>query len=290
MRTLVVGGTGTVGSEVVRRLVSLGEPVRVASRTAGAGESPTGEPQQAQVDLEQPATLGPALAGCERMVLITPLAPNEAEQGCAAVLAAAEAGVRHVVFMSVQDADQAPHVPHFASKVRIRQALEEAGLPHTVILPNNFFQNDLWFRDAMLQFGVYPQPIGSYGTSRVDVRDIADAIVSCVRDRQHAGRSYTIAGPQALTGEEVAATWTRHLGREIRYAGDDLDAWRVQAQQMLPGWLVDDLLVMYRWFQVRGLVATEQQLSEQETLIGRKPRAFDDFAAEVSAAWRSEAQ
>lgn len=287
MRTLVVGGTGTVGTEVVARLSARGDQVRVGTRTTGR-PLPEGV-QGVEVDLQRPQTLAPALEGCARMVLITPLAPDEAEQGCRAVEAAARAGIEHVVFMSVQDADAAPHVPHFASKVVIRRALEEARLPHTIVLPNNFMQNDLWYRDVLLGYGIYPQPIGGFGVSRVDVRDIADAIVACLGDPRHVGKSYTLAGPEALTGEQVAAEWSRALGREIRYGGDDLQAWAEQARQMLPPWLVDDLVVMYGWFADRGLVASAEDLRIQEQLLGRPARGFDAFVDEIAAVWRASA-
>ncbi len=70
------------------------------------------------------------------------------------------------------------------------QAVREAGIPWVDLAPNSFFQNDLRYRAALLKHGVYPQPIGNQGASRVDVRDIADvAVALLLGDATQAGRS-----------------------------------------------------------------------------------------------------
>ena len=84
-------------------------------------------------------------------------------------------GVKKVVFLSVHRVDEAPHLPHFGAKLPVEAAIRDSGIPWTILRPNNFFQNDLWFKDAMLAYGAYPQPFGGVGLSRVDVRDIAEA-------------------------------------------------------------------------------------------------------------------
>ena len=50
-----------------------------------------------------------------------------------------------------------------------------------------------------------------------------------------------------VTGESTAATWSRHLGCDVRYAGDDLDAWEAQTRKFMPDWAVDDWVIMYRY-------------------------------------------
>ena len=78
-------------------------------------------------------------------------------------------------------------------------ALYEGIISFTILRANNFYQNDIWFKDALLQHGVYPQPIGNAGVSRVDVRDISDAAAIALTTNAHEGEMY-----------ETAAAW---LGR-----------------------------------------------------------------------------
>ncbi len=97
-----------------------------------------------------------------------------------------------------------------------------------------------------------------------------------------------MAGSDPLTGEWTAEIWSDHLGRPVRYIGDDLETWTSQARGMLPDWLVGDLAMMYRHFQEHGLVATEEELAQTRDLLGREPRSFDDFAAETAVRWKTE--
>lgn len=284
---LVIGGTGTVGRELIPRLRKRGVETRVLTRSpekhAVEGVEYVGG------DLEDPESLGPAFDGIERVYLITPLHPTEAALGRAAIHAAREAGVERIVLQTVHRAAQAPHVPHLASKLEMLGAVREAGLPCVELAPSSFLQNDLRYREALLGHGVYPQPIGPVGVSRVDVRDVADAAVVVLLEKGYEGRSLAVVGPEPQTGEGAAAAWSRALGRPVRYIGDDLEAWSTQVRGSLPDWRVGGLVMMYRFFQEKGLRATEAELDEIRRVLGREPRRFDDFAAETAARWRSEA-
>jgi uncharacterized protein YbjT (DUF2867 family) len=286
MSTLVIGGTGNVGGGVVRRLLERGETPRVMTRSPEKFASLPAGCEVVVGDLTRPETLPPALAGVERLVLITALSPTEAEEGSAAVAAARKAGVRLVVFLSVHDVESCPEAPHFKSKIDIEKQIVASGIPSVVVMPNNFYQNDLFYQQALTEYGVYPQPLGPLGTSRVDVRDITEAIVTALSDPGHEGQRYPLVGPDVLTGPETTAIWSRHLGREVRYGSDDLVAWAAQSRAYMPEWLVDDLVIMYRHFQNHGLRASAADFAQQARILGHPPRRFEDFAAETAAAWK----
>ncbi|MGH7563815.1 MAG: SDR family oxidoreductase [Gemmatimonadota bacterium] len=284
MRVLVIGGTGTVGSEIVPRLLKRGVDTRVLTRSPE--KHPSDEVEYVAGDLERPASLAQAFEGVDRVYLLTPLHPREAEIGLAAVRAASETGVERIVLQTVHRAGEAPYVPHFASKLEMLQAIREAGIPWVDLAPNSFFQNDLRYREALLQHGVYPQPIGHAGASRVDVRDIADLAVVTLLEPGYEERSIAVVGAQVLTGGRTAEVWSRVLDRPVQYIGDDLEAWSTQVRGFIPDWMVDDLVMMYRFFQEKGLAATDEELDEVRRILGREPRSFDDFAAETAARWR----
>lgn len=287
MNILVIGGTGSVGSLVVQGLLARGQRPRVLTRSREKIRALPTNVFGVVGDTSRPETLPGVLQDVERLVLITALSENEAAEGRAAVAAARAAGVRRVVFLSVHEVEQCPEAPHFRSKIEIQQALEASGLEWTTVKPNNFFQNDWALRQAIVDYGVYPQPLGSLGLSRVDTRDVADAMVVAATEDGHAGRSYALVGPDVLGGAETAAAWSRALGREVRYAGDDLEAWAAQARQALPGWLVDDLGIMYAFFQRHGLRANANDLARQLQLLSHPPRRFEDFVKETAAAWKA---
>lgn len=287
MKILVTGGTGTVGSEVTRQLAGRSASIRVMTRSVEKMNALPSGVEGVLGDMAQPETLPEAMSGVDRLFLLTPLSQDEIEQGTNAVRAAKEAGVKRIVHLSVYRAEEIPEAPHFASKVKIHSALKASGIPHTVIMPNNFFQNDYWFKDAMLQYGVYPQPMGQFGASRVDVRDIAEAAVNALLNDGFEGQRYPLVGPVAFNGPSTAEVWSRHLGKTIHYGGDDLDAWAIQAKQGLPDWMVADLRIMYGFFQKSGFASSVEEVKQSERIIGHAPRKFEDFAAETARMWQS---
>ncbi|MBC7837474.1 MAG: NmrA family NAD(P)-binding protein [Nitrospiraceae bacterium] len=285
MNILVIGGTGLVGSHVVQGLVAKGEQVHVLTRSADKAD---GFPLGASGiigDLHKPETLRWAMRGIDRVFLVTPLSPTETEEGLAVVAAANRAGVRHLVYLSIYHVEQAPYILHFKSKMKIQRALRDSGMAFTVIMANNFFQNDLVYRESILEEGIYPQPIGDIGLNRVDVRDIADAVVATLTQTGHEFHCYPLIGAEVLSGQDVADIYTRSLGREIRYGGNDLEVWGEKATHTLTGWLVTDLKLMYEFFQRQGLRASEADFLLQAKVLGHLPRGFHTFVRETVATW-----
>ena len=284
MNILVIGGTGLVGSHVVQGLVAKGEQVHVLTRSAGKADAfPLGA-SGIIGDLHKPETLRWAMRGIDRIFLITPLSPTETEEGLAVVAAANRAGVRHLVYLSVYHVEQAPYIPHFKSKMKVQRALRDSGMAFTVIMANNFFQNDLVYRESILKEGIYPQPIGDIGLNRVDVRDIADAVVATLTQTGHEFHCYPLIGAEVLSGQDVADIYTRALGKAEMF-------WWFgggKAIHTLPGWLVQDLKLMYEFFQRQGLRASEADFLLQAKVLGHLPRSFKTFVGETVVAWERD--
>ncbi|HMB91669.1 MAG TPA: NmrA family NAD(P)-binding protein [Rhodothermales bacterium] len=281
MKTLIIGGTGTVGSRTVHALLERGIDVRVMTRSEDKIDALPEGAEGIVGDLEAPDTLPAAFDGVDSLFLIAPVSPNETEQGLAGVEAAQEAGIEKIVYMSVAMPDGSERIPHFRSKIPVEDAVRDSGIGFTIVRPNNFFQNDLWITNAILQYGIYPQPIGSAGLNRVDVRDIAEVVARALTQSGHEGKTYGLHGPDVLTGPDCAAIYSRHLGREIRYGGDNLEAWAEQASNMMPNWLVEDMVIMYEYFQQHSMQATDEELAELTDVLGRSPRSYDTFVAEI---------
>ena len=285
MSVLVIGGTGLLGRHVVQGLVAKGEQVQVLTRSPDKADTfPLGA-NGIIGDLRKLETLRWAMRGIDRVFLVTPLSPTETEEGLAVVAAANRAGVRHLVYLSIYHVEQAPHVPHFRSKMEIQKALRDSGMAFTVIMANNFFQNDLAYRESILKEEIYPQPIGDIGLNRVDAHDVADAVVATLTQTGHEFHCYPLIGVEVLTGQDMADIYSRSLWREIRYGGNDLEVWGNKVRHTLPGWLVPDLKLMYEFFQHRGLRASEADFAQQAKVLGHLPRCFHTFVKETVAAW-----
>jgi uncharacterized protein YbjT (DUF2867 family) len=285
MQHLILGGTGTVGGAVARELLARGESVRILTRTP---EKASALPEGATPvvgDLRDPGCYHRVFSGFDTLFLLNGVSETELQEGLAGVNEARRAGAARIVYLSVHDAEKGPHIPHFASKLAVEEAIRRSGVPYTILRPNNFYQNDYWFRDAIVRHGVYPQPIGDVGISRVDVRDIAEAGANALTRSGFENRCFTLVGPEPLTGTECARAYSEVFGREVRYAGNDLQAWAREAGKMLPPWMVYDFALMYALFQERGLHASAEQIAETERIVGHLPRAFGDFVQETANVW-----
>ncbi len=238
-------------------------------------------------DLNKLGTLVKAFDGATGVFLLNALVENETAQGLAAVGAAKAAGVKRIVYMSVAQADRAMNIPHFATKVPVEKAIQASGMSWTILRPNNFFQNDVWLKDVLLGYGVYPQPIGDRGIDRIDVRDIADAAVNALTSDRAAGAIVEMNGPHTLTGAATAGVYADLLGKTVTYGGNDVDLWGKHQEKYMPGWLIDDLKIMYTHFQQKGLKGTPDEFAAMESLLGHPARTFEAFATELCTFWKN---
>ncbi len=279
-KTVVIGGTGTVGSQTVQELLKRGAEVRVMTRSPDRMASLPKDVEGVVGSMLEPESLPAVFAGADKLFLITPLDRDETAQGIDAVDAAVAAGVRRIVYLSVHQADKALTIPHFVSKLPVEGVIRASGLEYTILRPNNFFQNDLAVLDA-IRAGVYPVPSGNVGMNRVDVRDIAEAAAIALTQPGDSGKIYSIVGTRAWTGAAIAETLSRHLDKPVMFVGDDLKAWAAQMRAFMPGWLVRDLEIMFQHFLTYGLLATQAEIDDLTAVLGHAPRSYEAFVKEV---------
>jgi uncharacterized protein YbjT (DUF2867 family) len=287
MKVLVLGGTGTVGSLVVAELLARRVDVRVMTRSA---DNTSRLPDRVEVgvgDLRDPYSARPAFQNADAVFMLNAAGVSEAFEGLMGVFLASQNGVRRFVYMSTHRADLTPFLPvGGGTKLAIENAVRISGIPYTILRPNNFYQNDRWYKDAMLHNAVYPQPIGFKGMSRVDARDIAEAAAIALTEEGHDGKTYNIVGPRVETGPSCAEAWSRALRKPIVYAGNDMDAFETANAFMGPA-LVFTYRTFYEFYQIHGLHATADDIESTASVIGHRPRALDDYAQETAPTWES---
>ena len=279
-KALVIGGTGTVGSQVVKELLKEGKQVRVLTTSANKVAALPQGVEGVVGDLDEPNTLTAAFEGVDKVFMLNVHCHTEIEQAKNAIAAAKQAGIEKLVYQSIHRAHEYQVIPHVASKVIIEKAIVESGLNYTFVCPNNFYQNDILFKDAILQYGIYPQPIGYLGLSRVDVRDIAEAAVKAMYSDELNGMSIPLAGPDVLNGTDTARILSDALGFQVSYAGNDLVSWAEQTKQFFPAWIVDDWTIMYSQFQKRGISASAAEIELLTEVLGHAPRSYASYVRE----------
>jgi uncharacterized protein YbjT (DUF2867 family) len=284
MKILVVGGTGHVGSEVVKELRKRDADVRVLVRKADERSLPGVEVVVG--DLLDPVSIEKAMNDVDKLYLLNAVTPDELTQGLIAYDLAKKLKLSHIVYHSVFRVEHFKDVPHFASKFAIESAIREFGVPFTIIRPNYFFQNDASFRDSLAKMSVYPNPLGLVGISAVDIRDIAEVAAISLMSDMHFGKTYNVNGPTVLSGPKAASIWSKVLGKEIKYAGNDMDMFEDQMRKHAPSWAAFDIRMMFQGYLERGFVAADGDTAILTKLLGHEPRAYEDFANETMREWQ----
>ncbi|MBS0428445.1 MAG: NmrA family NAD(P)-binding protein [Proteobacteria bacterium] len=291
MSILVTGSTGRIGTQVVTQLAARGAGVRALTRAPEKADFPAGV-IAVRGDLLDADAMRRALTGVGTLFLLVSNAADELTQAINTLGLAREAGVKGIVYLSVTRSAEYTDVSHFTAKHAVERMIEQMDLPASVLRPSYFFQNDATFKDPLTKAGLYVSPVGDKGVSMVDVRDIADAAVTELlrRDRAPAAlprATYELSGPDALTGASLADIWSDALGREVRYAGGDLDVFEKAVKAQAPAWLAYDLRAMMRRYQVDGAVATPDDIERLTTLLGRPPRSYRAFSRETARSWQA---
>ena len=84
----------------------------------------------------------------------------------------------------------------------------------------------------------------------------------------------------------MASIWSGLLGKEIRYSGDDMDAFEEQMRKRAPSWSAFDIRMMFQGYLERGFVAEAGDIETLTQLLGHPPRRYEDFAAETAVIWQ----
>src|SRR4051794_3341862 len=210
---MVVGATGTVGREVVRRLTGTGARPLALVRP-GRGEQLVEEGVgHVAADLDRPDGIDAALDGVDRLFLLTRQTGRQLAQEEAVIAAAARAGVGRVVKLSVFRAEETSPLQIARQHRRAERALQDSGLQHTVLRPVFFMQNLF----AMVRDGTIATAAGEGRVAMIDARDIATAAVAALTTVPARGRVYTLTGPDAVSFDQVAEVIGRRFGRAVRH-------------------------------------------------------------------------
>ena len=239
----ITGSTGAVGGLVARALADL-EPrlvVRDPSRAPDLGLDVR------VASYADGAAATAALEGVEVLFMVSGAeAHDRRRQHRTFVEAAARAGVRHVVYTSFSGA--APDATFTLGRDHhdTESAIAGSGMAHTFLRDNFYLDLLPWFADAD---GVLRGPAGEgrvAGVARADVADVAATVLRA--PAEHAGATYTLTGPEALTLGEVATRAGAVLGRELRYHPETVDeAWasRRAAYPDAPDWQLEAWVSTY---------------------------------------------
>lgn len=276
---LVTGATGHVGGELVRRLAEAGEQVRAMTRRPGEARLPSGV-QPVHGDADDPASLDSAFAGASGAFLMSSQAVGTAPgptHDHALAQAAARAGVRRVVKLSVLDAGAGTDpIARWHQEAESAVTTRAADFAWTLLRPGRFMSNALQWA-AMIRAGdEIPVPFADRPAASIDPADIAAVALAALTSSgdEHTGRAYELSGPESLTPTEELSILGRLLGRPLHVHEVPAEAARAgMARYGFPPEVVE--AIMTRTLSSdRGT----EVLPTVEKLLGRPARTFSQWA------------
>lgn len=279
---LVTGATGHVGRELVRQLDAAGAACRILVRDAARAAGLPGRVERRTGDLDDPAAIGQAFDGVDRLFLLVPGIGLEHTERV--VAAARAAGVRHIVYLSSYAVIGDP-VPAMGRWHHQReQLIRAAGIPYTFLRPCGFMTNAFDWLPTIRSGGYVLDPVGPGRAALIDPADIAAVAARALAEDGHNGREYLLTGGEALTVSEHVQILAAATGRdiEVRPVATAAEAVRFRYPHGAPPALADALiegLALMRADTAGTVSDTVRQV------LGREPRTFADWCARNAPAF-----
>ncbi|WP_420418887.1 SDR family oxidoreductase [Pacificispira sp.] len=282
-KLLVTGASGRLGQAVIRHLLDTlsVDPARIVA----ASRTPEKQATMAEkgietrrIDFDDPEATAGALTGIGRMLLISTDALGEPgkrlSQHKAAVAAAKQAGVGHVVYTSMPNPEDSL-IPFAPDHLGTEQALAESGLGWTVLRNGWYMENLFMSLPGAVASGQWVSAAGGGKLAHIALDDCARAAATALADGVTANRLLTLTGSQARGTSEIAALVSTLTGQKIDVVSVSDDALR---QGMIAHGVPEILAPIFASFDANtreGKIA--MVTNDFETLTGAKPRALEDF-------------
>jgi len=259
---LILGGTGKVGSRLVRILRESGATALAASRTGG----------DVRFDWRDRATFAAALRDVDGVFVVGPGSASDWSETLTEFLrTASEAGVRHAVLLSARGVEFLPG----GAVDRAERTLRKGPVPWTILRPAHFAQN---FTEAMFVpvDDAVVAPVGAGAEPFIDVEDIAQVAAEVLSTGNWLGEVVELSGPSALTFSEAVDILGHSAGRALRYQDESPEGHSTRLLEAgTPAGYVE-----WRMAMLGGIRRGEDAyLSDGvERVLGRPPTSFADWA------------
>jgi NAD(P)H dehydrogenase (quinone) len=275
----VSGASGKLGRAVAEHLLDTADPGQVVLVTRDPANLADLAERGADVregDYHRPETLTSAYAGVDRLLLIPTAELFKRVPGqLAAVQAAAEAGVKHIVYASVQnpsDDNPAIVVPDHR---QTEDGIRASGLTWTMLRNGIYADLHLGSVVPAAASGRIVSNSGSGRNGYVTRADCAAVAAAVLVGEGHENKIYDITGPEALDPHDVAAAYSEVTGKPIDALVVDDETWiTMMIAEGMPEAAAQAYVTLGAGQRAgyAGVVTTTV-----ERLTGKPPTSFRDF-------------
>ena len=269
---LVIGATGQQGGSLARLLLQNKHKVYALTRNRNARSSAIQDLENrganiVEGNLDDSDSLQQVVKNIESIFLMgTPFEDGiegEIRRGRLVADIAKENKIQHLVYSSVVNADKNTGIPHFESKYKVEQYIDNLGIPHTIIGPTFFMENLLDPRLGALQHGQLALPLSpSTVLQQISVQNIAEFSAMVIESPERfLGKRIDIASDE-VTGQKATEILSSVLNQEIKYT-----------QIPAPN---GDLARMFEWYEKVGTGIDITSLQQEYPAV--KWITFKDWA------------
>jgi uncharacterized protein YbjT (DUF2867 family) len=279
---LVTGANGTVGSAVVRELISrgYGKQVRAMYRSDKDRAALPSGVEAIQADFRQPASLAKALDGVDAAYLVCAPVPDLVELESNFLEACQTSKTRHIVINSALGAGDFPKTfPSWHRKVEDKA--RQMQLPAVILRPNGFMQNiQSYFAPTIRSQNAFYGTIGDAKISLIDVRDVAAAAVTALLTNDLSGKIFELSGPDAVNYTDLSERISKRLRRPIRYVNlTPMQMIQAMTSAGMPAAQASAVVDLDDYYRAGRGAASDQALRD---LITGMPRTLDHFLDEIA--------
>jgi uncharacterized protein YbjT (DUF2867 family) len=284
----VIGATGHQGGGVVRALQAVGQ-FKVRALTRNPDKHRELAEEVVEADLSRPETLTAAFDGAHGVFLVTNFqeaGSNELKQAAAAVRAAKDSGVKHLIWSTLPDVEAISggkfDVPHFTGKAKVDRLVKDGGFEnYTFVIAPFYYQN------LAGAIGAHKQADGSMGwtlpldpTLRVihmgDINELGDIVAGAFAHPDEAGNGqYLPLVGDFMSFNEIVETINRQ-GHNFSYK-------RVPKESFVgafPG--ASEIAEMFSYWEAHTYLGSDSsdRIALANKVAGREPTRFATWARE----------
>jgi uncharacterized protein YbjT (DUF2867 family) len=280
---LITGGTGDVGSRVVRQLIERGIRPRLLVRSAEKAHALFGNKIEICVgDLAEPATTRSAMKSAEAIFLVN-VGPEIPERDQTAAAIARDEGVKRIIKLSSLDVEQGLAIG--AWHERGEAAIRASGVAFTFVRPSGFMTNLLAWSDSIKAEGVVRSSTGDGCRPFIHSEDIAAVSVAALLSEEYSGRILSLTGPRSLTFGDATQIIAHAIGKELVYRViSDQEAGERYSKISKSTEETAAHVALWRAIREGRLAATTDEV---EQTLGRQSISLEHWAAENASQFRS---